>query len=366
MAVDETQRYKLKKFIKKLKSVRGRHTELVSVYVPAGYDMNKVMNQLSEEQGTATNIKSTSTRKNVLSALERMIQHLKIIGRTPPNGIAMFSGNVSEVEGKPDYQVFSIEPPTPINQRIYRCDKTFVLEPLLDQLEIKECYGLVAMDKREATLALLKGKSIQILSSASSNVPGKTRAGGQSALRFSRLRDIAANEFFKKVGEMMKKEYFQKKDLKGIIIGGPGRTKLDFLDSNALIDGIKRKIIAIRDLTYTDEFGIQELLEKSQDILAKEAVAGEKKIVLKFLGMLATQIEKTAYGLEEVKRTLEMGAVETLLISEVVDDDTAEALEEIAKRFNTKVQIISVETREGVQLRDLGKVAAILRFPITG
>ncbi|MBW3011108.1 peptide chain release factor aRF-1 [Candidatus Woesearchaeota archaeon] len=366
MAADETQRYKLKKFLKKLEGVKGRHTELVSVYIPAGYDINKVMTQILDEQGTATNIKSTSTRKNVLSALERMIQHLKIIGRTPPNGIAIFSGNISEVEGKADYQVFSIEPPSPITQRIYRCDKTFVLEPLMDQLEVKECYGLVTMDKREATLALLKGKSIQILSSATSNVPGKTRAGGQSAMRFSRLRDIAANEFFKKVGDMMKKEYFQKENLKGIIIGGPGRTKQDFIDSNAMIDGIKKKIIAIRDLTYTDEFGIQELLEKSQDILAEEAIAGEKEIVMKFLNMLATQIEKVAYGLAEVKRALEMGAVETLLVSEALDESITEELEKIAKQFNTNVQIISTETREGVQLRDLGKVAAILRFPITG
>lgn len=366
MAVDETKRYKLRKFIKKLENVRGRHTELVSVYIPADYDMNKVMSQLVDEQGTATNIKSTTTRKNVLAALEKMIQHLKIIGKTPPNGLAVFSGNISDVEGKPDYQVFSIEPPSPLKQRIYRCDKTFVLEPLLDQLEIKECYGLVAMDKREATIAQLKGKSIQVLSSATSNVPGKTRAGGQSAMRFSRLRDIAANEFFKKVGSMMKKEFFQKENLKGIIIGGPGRTKLDFLESNAVIDALRQKIIGIKDITYTDEFGIQELVEKSQDILAKEAIAGEKKIMLKFLHTLATDISKAAYGLKEVRRALEMGAVETLLISEDLDDETSEELENIAKQFSTDVRIISTETREGVQLKDLGMVGALLRFPVTG
>ena len=40
------------------------------------------LRHLSDEQGTATNIKSTSTRKNVIDALERMIQHLKLYERS--------------------------------------------------------------------------------------------------------------------------------------------------------------------------------------------------------------------------------------------------------------------------------------------
>ena len=179
MTQDPLQKHKLKKIIKELELYKGRHTELVSVYVPAGYDMNKIMTHLNEEQGTASNIKSAATRKNVETALERMIQHLRVIGRTPPNGIAVFSGNVSEQEGKQDFRVWSVEPPSELNQRIYRCDKQFVLEPLQKFLEPKEVYGLVVMDRREGTLALLKGKNIEILSKASSNVPGKTKAGGQ-------------------------------------------------------------------------------------------------------------------------------------------------------------------------------------------
>ena len=39
-------RQKLKKLIRELSSIRGRHTELVSVYIPAGYDLNKIISQL--------------------------------------------------------------------------------------------------------------------------------------------------------------------------------------------------------------------------------------------------------------------------------------------------------------------------------
>ena len=127
MALTTKQKHELKKFIKQLSKYRGRHTELVSVYIPAGYDMNKIINHLSQEQGTATNIKSTSTRKNVIDALERMIQHLKIFKKTPEHGLAAFSGNVAEREGQSDVQVWSIEPPVPLKIRIYRCDKEFVM-----------------------------------------------------------------------------------------------------------------------------------------------------------------------------------------------------------------------------------------------
>ena len=367
--LDSTQKFKLKKFLKQLSGYRGRHTELVSVYIPAGYDMNKIMTHLAEEQGTATNIKSTATRKNVINALEKMIQHLKIVGKTPPNGLAVFAGNVSEREGKEDLQVWSVEPPAPLNVRIYRCDKEFVLEPLEKFLETREVYGILVMDRREATIGLLKGKSIEVLSSTSSNVPGKFKAGGQSAARFSRLREEASKDFYKKIAEMLKHEYLplvMEGRLKGILVGGPGHTKNEFIDLGYITEDVKRKIIAIKDITYTDESGLHELLEKCEDVLSKEEVAAEKQIVQEFLTKLATDQKMVAYGSVQVKQALKMGAVETLLISEEFDEDETIELEEIAQQFKTKIDIISTDTREGVQLKDLGMIAALLRYPVEG
>jgi len=189
------ERYKLKHFVKEIENFRGRHTELITVYIPSGYDINKIMNHLYQEQGTASNIKSKSTKDNVQTGLEKMMQHLKLFPRTPPNGLALFSGNVAEREGHQDYKVWSIEPPVPLNQRLYRCDKEFMLDPLREQCDDESVYGLVVMDKREGNVALLKGKTIIPLSKAHSAVPGKTRAGGQSAPRFQRLRDGAAKDF---------------------------------------------------------------------------------------------------------------------------------------------------------------------------
>ncbi len=869
MAINASQRYKLGKLVSNLEKYRGRHTELVTVYIPQGYDLNNIINHLSEEQGTATNIKSKSTRENVISALEKMIQHLRLFKQTPENGLAIFSGNVAEREGQQDYQVWSVEPPVPINIRLYRCDKEFLLDPLREMLETKEVYGMVVMDRREANIALLKGKTIIELSKSKSNVPGKTRAGGQcltkdsliqlsdgplskiekvhnpnivksmaikansikdsnitdkwnvkksqvykiitkhprlfletskdhiffvlyngkiieksaeklkvddylimperidvegkiqklypkkyynsttitnegrnllqkkrlekslnqkqlarelevtqtaisaielgkrnikrdllkklcnrlnidfenflkknsepylyrdiklpekidkdfaqflgylmgdgsiekyrisfseqnkeialsyqkkynkffsikssykfretknyhqirftsrplirliknefpelkkardsvipekilkspnsiiaaflrgffdaegyvssklglginnkvlaqqiqmlflrfgiissvmeydnsrnpysnnkryvleisekkslklfdkvigfsskikdkrlkgtlknktdrcyvrqiavpgskvrkiiekagynlelfpkvssffrnermmskeifrksilnnikdkklyselkqimeipllpvrineikvirkktdmvdisvknmnfiangifvhnSAPRFERLREGAAKDFYKKIGNMMKEQFLENKDVKGIIVGGPGPTKHDFVEGNYITDQVKRKIIAIKDLSYTGEFGLQELLDKSQDVLANEEVAAEKQIMQRFFELLSKKPNMVSYGLKEVEENLNNGVVDTLLLSEDLSEEVISRLDEIAKQYSTDVQIISTETREGVQLRDIGKIAAILRYEIS-
>src|SRR3989344_2979311 len=193
MSLTERQKHLLKKFVNELIKYKGRHTELVSVYIPAGYDMNKIIGHLYQEQDTASNIKSTSTRKNVIGALEKMIQHLKVVGHTPENGLAAFSGNIAEREGQEDIKVWSIEPPVPLKTRIYRCDKEFVLDLLIDMMEVKEVYGLIVMDRREADIAYLKGKTIISLESKKSNVPGKTKAGGQCQVFGTLIQSVSGS-----------------------------------------------------------------------------------------------------------------------------------------------------------------------------
>jgi peptide chain release factor subunit 1 len=362
MSISAHEKFRVKKFVKMLENIRGRHTELVSVYIPEGYDMNKIIGHLNQEQGTATNIKSSSTKKNVISSLERMIQHLRLFKQTPKNGLAVFSGNVSDREGQSDIQVFSIEPPLPLNIRIYRCDKEFVLEHLTEMCDDKEIYGLVVMDRRDANIAMLKGKTIVPLTSTGSNVPGKTRAGGQSAQRFERLREGAAKEFYYRIGELMKEQFLENRDLKGIIVGGPGPTKYDFVDGNYITNEVKKRIIGIKDLSYTGDFGVQELVDKSDDILAQEEIMKEKQLMNKYFNLLSKDAGLIEYGKEAVLELLKQGAVETILISEETDENDIELFELEATNWGTNIEIISTETREGVQLKEIGKIGAILRY----
>jgi len=364
MALAASERYALKKFIKELDQYRAAHTEFVTVYVPVGYDLVKIIQHLAQEQGTATNIKSAQTRNNVIDALERMIQHLRIVQRTPPHGLAAFSGNILSREGKTDVRVWSIEPPVPLNTRSYMCDKNFDLEILRQMLQEKEVFGLVIVDARDAFIALLRGKTIVPLVKTHSHIPGKMKAGGQSAVRFARNREIAVKEHFKKVADHMKEQFFGMDGLKGILVGGPGPTKYEFVEGNTITTDLKKKIIGIRDLSYTDEFGLNELVDKSQDVLAAEEIADEKKIMNLFFEKLAKNPKIVTYGEENTRKAIELGAVDVLLLSEALDETLMDAYDALARQYGTTVKIISTETREGVQLKELGKIASILRYEV--
>ena len=167
------EKQKLKRFVRNLDKVRGRHTELVSVYIPAGYDINKIIQHLQQEQGTASNIKDKTTQQHVVDSLERMIRHLRLFKATPENGLAVFSGNVSDKESKVDIEVFSVEPPTPLKMRLYRCDQRFVLDVLKEMMDVRDTFGIIVLDKREANIGLLKGTAIIEITNMTSVFQGR-------------------------------------------------------------------------------------------------------------------------------------------------------------------------------------------------
>ncbi len=360
----EAEKQKLKSIVEELENYKGRHTELITVYISAGANINQTGSQLISEQSTAQNIKSKTTRNNVIDALEKIIRHLKLYKKLPENGLAIFCGNVSRKEGQPDIKLWAIEPLQPLRVKFYRCDQTFVLEPLKEMLAVKEIYGLIVIDRKEATFALLEGKSIRILRHLTSGIPGKQRAGGQSALRFERLREGMKKEFFRRVSGGAKEVFFNRPKLKSIIVGGPGPAKEDWLKEGQLITALRDKIIAVKDIGYADEHGIELLVEASYDVLAKQEIIKEKALLEKFFNTLGKEPEKITYGLENVKKALERGAVELLLVSTSTDRKTIEDLEKKAKAISAEVHFVSEETNEGIQFKNLAGVGAILRFAI--
>src|SRR4030042_988629 len=161
--MDDSERMKLEALIKELESYRGRHTELITVYISAGSNLILTIKQLENEKSTAVNIKSKNTRKNVMDALERITRHLKLYKGNPPHGLAIFCGNISKVEGQPQIELWTIEPPMDLRAKFYRCDQSFVMEPLQDMIKAKDVFGLIVIDRNEATIGMLEGKTIRVI-----------------------------------------------------------------------------------------------------------------------------------------------------------------------------------------------------------
>nr|QBM01371.1 peptide chain release factor subunit 1 [uncultured archaeon] len=362
--MEEETKLKLRRLVKELESHRGKHTELVTVYVPAGYNLNLVTKQIETEKSTAQNIKSTNTRKSVLDALERIGRHLKLYKQTPPNGMAIFCGNISPLEGQEQIEIWAVEPPKALKTKLYRCDQVFVLEPLKEMLEVENVYGLVVIERKEATIGMLEGKNIKVLRHMTSGVPGKFKTGGQSSQRFHRIIEGMSKDFYKRIAEALKEQFFEMKKLRGIIVGGPGPTKEDFLAYGDLTTALKDKVIAVKDIGYADEHGLDLLVESSYDVLAKEEITKEKMLLERFFSVLATKPGLIAYGKDEVRKALESGAAKELLISTVNSQEEIDEFKELANSTSAEVYLVSEETEEGVQFRNIGGYGAILRFEI--
>ena len=400
-------KYEFKRKLEELKKYRGRGTELISLYIPPERAIADVTNHLRSEYSQAANIKSKSTRTNVQSAIESILQRLKYYRKAPERGMVIFSGTVDLGGDKTKLITEVIEPPEPVPLYKYHCDNTFFLEPLEDMLTEKETYGLIVIDRREATIGILKGKRIEALKHLTSMVPGRHRKGGQSSVRFQRLRLIAINEFYTKVGESATEAFLPLgKDLVGILIGGPSPTKEEFYEGEYLHHELQKKVLGLFDVSYTDESGLYELVENAEEALQELDIVKEKKLINKFLKELVKDGLAT-YGEDEVREALKMGAVDTLLLSEdlrffrvefrcpmcgdtrkitfkegesvsppkcekdnvtmekIKEEDVVKELAELADQTGATVEFISTESEEGGQLHNaFGGIAAILRFKV--
>ena len=276
--------------------------------------------------------------------------------------MALFCGNVSQTEGQQDLKLWVVEPPLPVDVRLYRCDKEFVLKDLEEMLAVSEVFGLLVMDRKEATIGLLEGKRIEVLQKMTSGVPSKVRAGGQSAKRFHRITEGMTREFYKRIAEEMKKSFFEMEKLKGILVGGPIPTKDEFLDGDYLTTRLREKVLGRIDVGDADESGLHELLEKSSELLQNQEMIHEKKILKKFFDTLGSRPEMAAYGENEIKKALERGAVDTLIISKNLDSKLISDLTDAAENTGSKTEIVSLETEEGLQFRNLSGMGSNIKI----
>jgi peptide chain release factor subunit 1 len=405
-------RYAFKRKLDEIAAARGRATELVTLYVPPGRQIPDVMSYLRNEYAQSSNIKSRTTRKNVMWAIESLMNRVRQYKEPPASGVAFFVGNKAVGADRSEPVTFIVEPPEPLNTYLYRCDSTFLLDPLLAMVHEPELWGLIVIDRAEVTLGYLRGKRIEVLRNKQSQVPSKHGRGGQSAHRFERLIEHAAHDFFVRCGEMATELYLAKNDqLKGILLGGPGATKEYFYKEGYLHYELQKKVVQpLFDVGYTDEYGLKELVEKATQTLHGLEITEEKRLVQRLL----VEIRKAegglaAYGEVDVLRSLAAGAVAILLVSEglrrrrvtfrgscghefsrTLPDDGIDAVlkercpvcgatnlsvlrnedyvEELFRRAadsGAEVRLISTESEEGEMLgKAFGGVAAILRYPL--
>ncbi len=307
--------YNIRRELKRLSTIRGSGTELISLYIPPGSQISEATGKLREEAGQASNIKSKKTRDNVTGAIDKILSYLKLYKQPPKNGLAIFCGNVSNEQSKSDIELFSMEPDSPIKNNIYRCDSVFLLEPLEAMMETTDLYAMVIMDGRDCTVGLLKGAHFILEKKIHSLAHAKVKKGGQSMNRYQRLIEESIDEYYKRIGDSVN-ELYQKNGnkIKGLIVGGSGPAKEDFVKAKTI--NYQIKVLGVFDTGYTDEHaGVNELLEKSKEVLTEQAMMQERRVMERFM----TEVARSGLavsGYDKVKAVLDSGNIVKLIISE--------------------------------------------------
>lgn len=411
---DSVKMYRIRRALEELSQKTGRGTELVSVYIPKNKQLHDVISTLQQEQGTAENIKSDTTRTHVVDSLKKVVQRLKLYKKTPERGLAIFCGALPPEGGGPlgseIIKIWEIDPPKDLNQYLYRCDNHFHVDLLKDMLKDDNMVGFLAIDAKDAGWGLLQGSKIDVVDRTSSGVAGKHRQGGQSAKRFQKLREMELSYYYNRVADTTREYFLDMYPIKGLVVSGPGPTKEDFVNGGYLEYRLQNMIIATIDSSYSGYEGIREAFEKAGDILSGFRMVEEKKLVESLIMEINRRSGLGSYGLSEIIQHLKNRAVDTVMITDdtdlhrvestcnrcghvqesivdtanviptktstannpcpscnalevnAIEQDIVDYLELIGAEAGSKIEVISGTSEHGNKLASIGKVGALLRY----
>lgn len=405
------EQWKIKKLIKSLEAARGNGTSMISLIIPPKDQISRVAKMLGDEFGTASNIKSRVNRLSVLGAITSTQQRLKLYTKVPDNGLVIYCGTIVTPEGKEKKVNIDFEPFKPINTSLYLCDNKFHTEPLNELLESDEKFGFIVIDGNGALFGNLSGNTRAVLHRVTVDLPKKHGRGGQSALRFARLRLEKRHNYLRKVAELAVQFFItnDRPNVSGLIVAGSADFKSELSASDMFDQRLRAIILKIVDVSYGGDNGFNQAIELSTEVLQNVKFIQEKKLISTFFEEIAQDTSKYCFGVDDTLKCLDLGAVHTLIVWENLEmtryqfknpgggpdivkflskenekntenfkDDTTgtdlEIVEAISlvewfannyKRFGANLEFVTNRSQEGSQFcRGFGGIGGILRYKV--
>ena len=267
------------------------------------------------------------------------------------------------------------------------------------------------MDGNGALFGTLQGNTRDVLHKFTVDLPKKHGRGGQSALRFARLRMEKRHNYVRKVAETAVQMFItnDKPNISGLILAGSADFKTELSQSDMFDPRLQAKVIKLVDVSYGGENGFNQAIELAAESLANVKFIQEKKLINKYFDQISQDTGRYCFGVEDTLRALEMGAVETLICWENLDiqryvlrnhasgeekilhltseeekdkthftdketgvelelDDNMPFLEWLAnnyKQFGATLEIITDRSQEGSQfVRGFGGIGGMLRYKV--
>ncbi|VDL62765.1 unnamed protein product [Hymenolepis diminuta] len=310
--------WRIKKLIKSLEAARGNGTSMISLIIPPKDQITRISKLLAEEYGTASNIKSRVNRLSVLSAITSVQQRLKLYNRVPTNGLVVYCGTIITDDGKEKKVNIDFEPFRPVNTSLYLCDNKFHTEALTALLTDDSKFGFIIMDGSGTLFGTLSGNTREVLHKFNVELPKKHGRGGQSALRFARLRMEKRHNYVRKVAETAVQLFItnDRVNVEGLILAGLADFKTDLSQSGMFDPRLQAKVLKIVDISYGGENGFNQAIELASDTLAGVKFIQEKKLIQRYFEEISQDTGKYCFGVDDTLRALEMGAVDSLIVWE--------------------------------------------------
>lgn len=318
----------------------------------------------------------------------------------------MFCGIVVTPEGREKRTLVDFEPPRPLTRSLYLCDSKFHFDTIEELLEDKEKIGFIIVDGNGCLFATVCGGYRYILHKFSVDLPKKHGRGGQSALRFARLREEKRHNYVRKCSEIAANVFITENscEIKGLVFAGSADFKTDLALSPLLDPRLRRLTIKTVDVAYGMEAGLNQAIESSRDCLAGMKLVREIEVLQSFFQEIARDTNRTCFLPTDTITALEMGALETLVVDEglsttrlTLKDSVTGAVRTVYRnaernpksapedlqaevesscslvdylvdnysKFGAKLELVSDRSPEGSQFcRGFGGVGGVLRFAV--
>lgn len=312
------EQFKLRRLIKKLESISGNGTSLITLVIPSKKRVSDYSQMITDEIGKADQIKDRVNRQSVQMALTSVKEKLRnFMNKTLVNGLVVFCGNGTMV-GHKDAKRYMIafEPYKEVNTKAYKCGDKFEVDFLKSMLETNERYGFIIVDGSGALFGSLQGNNKTIISQFSVDLPKKHHKGGQSSVRFARIRVERRLIYTKQVCEEANKSFIgpDGPNVKGIIIAGYADFKQKVFEQPVLDSRLRPIILKLVDISYGGEQGFNQAIAMSQECFSNVRLVQEQKMISKFYEEITFDTGKVCYGAEETVKCLVDNSVSTLIV----------------------------------------------------
>ena len=241
-----------------------------------------------------------------------------------------------------------------IIKTFYTCDKLFHLEPILEMFKTPISYGVVFITGDAFYIYKITKTGNHCESKELYNddvdLAKKHNKGGQSSVRFARLRLESIHNYITKVSEKIISLYLSNNNTKylieKLIIVGPANKKV-LLSQNELIQQYFKNKLVLINTSEINQQTIYEIINNAHDLFDSDSNNKNNDILAKIKNLMDIGDDKLVFGLDEIKNCLINNEIQQIIITNELEN-------EITVNKDSKCEIIITQKLKNLGLDAVG------------